>query len=108
MSRLDQVKMMLDDCVREELRDHAFGDVEVYWRLNDEDVASGYFGIDAREVYVNGIKFTGDDADALRTCGKRGRIERNDSTGPADYQEGETQSGLTAEGVLDELRRNRT
>lgn len=72
---------LLSTCRREELQDHAFGDAEVYWRRDGEDVAVGYFGLDAREVQVLGTMFRDADADALRSCGIRGRVERNDASG---------------------------
>lgn len=111
---LDEAKAVLSTCTREELRDHAFGDCEVYWiregapaLVDGDEVASGYFGSDERIVSVSdGLfheTFRGDDADALRSCGTRGRVERNDSTGPDEYHEGDCLPGLTSEGVLDEL-----
>ena len=77
----EQAKALLNDCERDELRDHAFGDAEVYWMLSGEEVASGYFGIEAQEVYVNGLVFRGDEARELRQCGTCGRVERNDAAG---------------------------
>ena len=79
MSTIDQVKARLSECVRSELRDHAFGDAEVYWTLNDEEIASGYFGLDACEIYVDGLKLVGDEARQLRQCGTLGKVERNDA-----------------------------
>jgi hypothetical protein len=78
---LGEAKALLDRCVRETLAVHAFGDAEVYWLNGDEEVAVGYFGATAREVEVGGYVFTGEDADALRQCGARGRVQRNDAGG---------------------------
>lgn len=69
----------------------------------DETVASGYFGGRTEEVAIGKSVFNGADARALRECGTRGLVERNDSTGPDDYREGECMPGLTPEGVLDEI-----
>jgi hypothetical protein len=79
---LDEAKVILATSVREELRDRAFGDAEVYWIGRDGgETASGYFGSDAAEVQVGGTVFTGGAARELREFGKRGRVERNDSIG---------------------------
>jgi hypothetical protein len=108
MSRLDEAIAILSTAKREELRDHAFGDCEVYWMVDGHEVAYGYFGSSSRSVTVdpNGsVTFTDADADRLRECGAIGKVERNDSTGPATYREGEIMPGLTREGVLDEICR---
>lgn len=102
---IEEAKALLAECTREELRDHAFGDAEVYWSREgeEEDVAVGYFGNESREVVFEAARFNGPGADELRYCGKRGRVERNDTTGPDEYREGVTMSGLTLEGVRKEL-----
>ena len=38
---LDEAITLLASCTRNELRDHAFGDCEVYWRKNDVKTKSG-------------------------------------------------------------------
>jgi hypothetical protein len=48
-------------------------------------------------------EFKNADARELRHCGTEGQVERNDETGPEDYQEGVTMPGLTLEGVLKEI-----
>lgn len=65
---------------RYDLVDRAFGDREVTWTLNGEEVASGYFG---RHDYItiNGLRLQGDDAYALKYSGKLVHTERNDSMG---------------------------
>ena len=104
---LEEAKAVLSTARRDECRDHAFGDCEVYWRNGDEEVAYGYFGGESREVRVKlsigEVAFAGDEADELRSAGQRGLVGRNDSTGPDDYREGECMPGLTKEGVLREL-----
>jgi hypothetical protein len=107
MTRLDEAIALLSTAKREELRDHAFGDCEVYWMKGDEEIAGGYFGASSRtvQVYFDGgqVTFEGADADRLRECGAVGKVERNDSTGPAAYREGETMPALTLDGVLKEI-----
>lgn len=106
-----KVKEILSQCVREELRDHAFGDAEVSWQLMGEEVASGYYGSGTSSVtlwHPKGEEFLtlkGMDAKALRYCGTQGTIERNDETGPATYDEGTCMPALTHKGVLEELTR---
>ena len=105
--------------IRYELRDHAFGDVEITWMKDKIEVASGYFGSSKGGITVHpkgprmvhdhkdtkpSFEFKGRDAAELRACGKL-EIGRNDSTGPDEYREGETMPGLTLEGVFDELTR---
>lgn len=97
-------KIILNDCVREELQDHAFGDVEVFWFKDGYQVAGGYFGGGHSEVWLTPeTKFGGAQARELRECGATGHIERNDETGPDDFVEGRIMPGLTREGVLNEL-----
>lgn len=107
---LDEAKTLLNTCKREELQDHAFGDCEVYWMRGEETVAAGYFGGSSEGSIDIGIgvgrtRFSGAEADELRGCGARGRVERNDSTGPADFRQGECLPALTPEGVAEELAR---
>lgn len=102
---LEEAKKLLDECVREELRDHAFGDSEVTWMRGGEEVANGYYGSTAA---VGGSiphpwEFKGHEAQELRECGRLGAVERNDSTGDDVYREGECRYGLTLAGVLAEL-----
>jgi hypothetical protein len=88
---LEEIVKILEACTREELRDHTFGDVEVYWMKGGKEVAVGYFGSSSR--HVGGIDaatghwfFKDADADRLRRCGKLDRVDRNDETGPDHYQ----------------------
>lgn len=89
---LDDARTLLSACVRDELRDHFFGDVEVTWAADGADVASGYFGHDAKEVWIGDARFEGDDARALRFAGKLGRVERNDTQG-ADERDYDANDG---------------
>ena len=77
----DDAKRLLSQCVRDELRDQAFGDAEVYWRKNDVEIATGYFGNSGSSVGGPGWSLEGDPARALRFCGEAGLIERNDAQG---------------------------
>lgn len=111
MTDLDMVKEILSQCVRVELRDHAFGDAEVSWLFMGLEAASGYFGSSSSSVTLINPKgetvatLKGKDADAVRYCGTLGTVERNDETGPDEYQEGSCMPGLTFKGVLEELTR---
>lgn len=99
-----EAKLLLADCQRSELRDHAFGDREVYFvNAVGDTVAEGYSGSSGSSLHVSGTEFVGKQADELLTLGHQGSVERNDSTGPDEYHEGECLPGLTTEGVLDEL-----
>lgn len=105
---LDEAKEFLNQCERSELRDHAFGDAEVYWSLNGEEVATGYFGSSGTggvSILHNGVttNFEKDEAQQLRNCGALTNTTRNDETGPDEYQEGVTMPALTLEGVRREL-----
>jgi len=104
MTSLDEAKKVLDGCVRSELRDHAFGDAEVFWEKDGKEVASGYFGGSIASVSGGEIgSFDGQDARVLRSCGTEGEIERNDETGPDTYAEGDTMPGLSKGDVFHEL-----
>lgn len=102
---LGTAKQLLAGAVREECRDHAFGDTEVYWMKDGKEIAQGYFGREA-SVSFEGCagSFNGDEARELRELGTLGAVDRNDSTGPDTYVEGQTMPALTREGVLNELR----
>lgn len=108
---LEQAKTLLNSCDRYELRDHAFGDVEVSWTKDDKDVASGYDGASSTSVYFHdgacdeptNVVFRDQEAIELLKCGTLRKVERNDSTGPDEFTKGECMPGLTPSGVLDEL-----
>ena len=106
---LEEAKELLNQCTRHECRDHAFSDREIYFTMGAVDVAEGYAGGGLSDIVIYGAspeedaRFNGNEADELFECGAVGGIERNDSTGPDEYQEGECMPGLTLEGVLDEL-----
>lgn len=104
---LEEAKTLLDGCDRVELRDHAFGDKEVFWDKNGVDIAEGYAGSSMVSVTMEeGTSFTNDDARALMSCGTLGTVCRNDETGPAMFVEGQIMPGLTLEGVRQELEGN--
>lgn len=99
-------KEVLNTCERRELRDHAFGDSEVFWVLDGKKIADGYFGKSSAYVTINSdpsVKFENEEARQLQECGTLAKIDRNDTTGPEEYAEGVVMPGLTKEGVLDEL-----
>lgn len=90
---LEEAKRVLNGCTRQELRDHAFGDKEVYWLKGTQEVACGYFGGGHAEVSIfkpakDSTDFTGEDALALRECGTVGEVQRNDETGPDEFVAG--------------------
>jgi hypothetical protein len=107
--KLEQAKEILSRANRYELRDHAFGDTEISWVIDDKQIADGYFnGIDdyvsVRGYFPNiPTTFKNNEAHQLRDCGASVSIERNDETGPSQYQEGVIMPGLTSEGVRQEL-----
>lgn len=103
---LDEVIYLLMSSSREELRDHAFGDAEVYWSRNGKAIAVGYFGSTSGvSVTFEGqtTSFLDKDADRLRYLGTLAKVERNDETGPDQYQEGNCMPGLTLAGVFKEI-----
>lgn len=101
---INTARIILDDCIREELRDHAFGDVEVYWFKDGKEIATGYFGSQNSEVALSAKShFRGNEARVLRECGTLGAVSRNDETGPEEFVLGETMPGLTLEDVRDEV-----
>jgi hypothetical protein len=87
--QLAEAKAYLTNCVREELRDHAFGDAEISWFDGEgKFVADGYFGNSGSHVTLldKGATFVGDDAQALRGVGKLRSVQRNDMTGDDVYR----------------------
>lgn len=79
---LELAKAILAESIRDELRDHAFGDKELYWRNKyGHLVATGYYGRDSTECSMAGFDahFSGDEAMELVRLGKLGEVERNDS-----------------------------
>lgn len=106
----EEAKKLLNRCRKSELRDHAFGDAEVGFYLDERHVAEGYYGKDSSisilsedQSGVTDTEFTGKEADELRNCGSSEKISRNDSTGPDTFKQGECLPGLTLEGVFKEL-----
>jgi hypothetical protein len=85
----EEAKQFLARCKRIENRDHYFGDREVYWTLDDEEVAGGYFGGSDKSVWIHedqgGGSFEGNEAKELVTFGQSVVIGRNDETGPDHY-----------------------
>jgi hypothetical protein len=86
----EQALNLLGLCERGELRDHAFGDREVFWIRNGVEVAGGYFGGGNADVWINeefgGGSFKGNEARELAARGSNVKIERNDETGPDTYE----------------------
>jgi hypothetical protein len=83
------VRELLSGCVRDELRDHAFGDAEIHWIRHGEMVAEGYRGASGTSVSVLDphSEWDGLFAVPLLGLGKLGRVERNDSGGTIDEDE---------------------
>lgn len=119
---IDQAKTLLDAAERSELRDHAFGDVEIYWYATFQgkriEVAAGYFGSGQHDgvtiynprkllgediVYEAVASFNGKESWVLRNCGTEGDIGRNDSTGPDEFVVGQIMPGLSKGDVFHEL-----
>lgn len=93
--KFEYAKWILEQCDRAESRDHYFGDREIYWTYNNTDVADGYFGGGAADVWVLDITaptdqdrfaFHGEQARELSRLGKTVTIGRNDETGPDQYR----------------------
>ena len=73
---------ILSESIRDELRDHAFGDKEIYWRNNyGHMVATGYVGPRRVECGMAGfdVSFSEEEARHLARLGTLGNVERNDS-----------------------------
>lgn len=118
---IEQAEQLLRLSERDELRDHAFGDAEVYWFATFEgkrvELATGFFGGGHDGVSIHNPRklgmdpndyetvgdFKGEDARRLRYLGKEGRIDRNDETGPDHFTEGDVMPGLSKGDVFYEL-----
>ncbi len=87
----EEAKVILSKLVRQELRDHTFGDEEIYWHNKDsnEIIATGYSNGKVTEVCVNNNSFDGKQAEELIKLGQEVNIERNDTTGPDEFKLGE-------------------
>lgn len=78
----EQAIELLSECNRSELRDHAFGDKEVYFETKDgNSVAEGYSGSSAVSVNIGETEFVDDEARHLLTLGTLVNVERNDAGG---------------------------
>lgn len=80
----DLAKKILSESIRDELRDHAFGDKEICWRNNyGQLVATGYVGSSGAECGMAGfdVSFSEAEARELSCLGTLGEVERNDSMG---------------------------
>lgn len=78
----DLAKAILAESIRDELRDHAFGDKEICWRNNyGQLVATGYVGSSGAECGMAGfdVSFSEAEARELARLGTLGNVERNDS-----------------------------
>ncbi len=102
---LEEAKTLLSGAVKSELRDHAFGDCEVTWWIGDKLIAEGYFGSGMHTVTFEQprVTFAATQATELRECFASEKVERNDETGPDDFEVGRVMPGLTKEGVRKEL-----
>lgn len=106
---LKEAGELLDGATREELRDHAFGDAEVFWTKDGIEIANGFFGGGSANVYFKaeegeaGVTFEGNEARELREKGDLVGVSRNDETGPESYSEGTVMPGLSLEDVRQEL-----
>lgn len=119
---IDQARTLLNAAERSELRDHAFGDVEIYWFAMFQgkkiEVAVGYFGsgqhdgvtlYNPRKIVAEDIQyeevasFDGKESRELRNCGALAGIDRNDSTGPDEFAVGQIMPGLSKGDVFHEL-----
>lgn len=77
------------------LRDHAFGDSEFGWKRDDNGVATGYYGRDQCDVWINetefyaATNFRGELAERLYDAsGRNPRFHRNDDAGDSRYWDG--------------------
>ena len=80
----DLAAKTLSESIRDELRDHAFGDKEICWRNNyGQLVATGYVGSSGAECGMAGfdVSFSEAEARELAKLGTLGQVERNDSMG---------------------------
>lgn len=89
---------------RAELRDHAFGDCEVtIYNDFNKTISNGYFGGSSSYITIMGFDFRGDVARDVRNAIKLSNVERNDSTGPDEFEVGVIMPALTLQGVREEL-----
>lgn len=78
----EEAKELLMTCKRNELRDHAFGDKEVYFDTPEgEQIAEGYVGMATVSISVQGTEFQDDEAAELLKLGHLVKVERNDGQG---------------------------
>ena len=85
----DLAKEILKECTRDELRDHAFGDKELYWKDKfGHLIATGYVSSSDSDCGMTGfdVIFTGSEARELAKLGKLGQVERNDSMEDDDVE----------------------
>lgn len=81
----EEAKELLMTCNRSELRDHAFGDKEIYFDTPEgEQVAEGYCGGGIVNITVHRTMFQDDEAAELLKLGHLVKVERNDSQGDDD------------------------
>lgn len=104
---IEEAKLFLATTQRQESRDHAFGDVEVYFMQGKKEVGGGYFGGGHADIWFEkdgeNFSFKGDQAREIRNAIPLGAVGRNDETGPDTFTEGRTIPGLTKEAVRKEL-----
>lgn len=98
-----EAKEILDGCERQELRDHAFGDMEITWTRAGFEIAYGFGGRLCGVTMIGGDSFEGTEAIGLVSCGTLTQAERNDESGPPDFVPGRIMPGLTREAVKQDL-----
>ncbi len=87
---LDYAKTFLAASTRDVLKDHAFGDSEVFWLRDGRQIAFGYFGrsksVSIKETKQFGsTSFEDKEAGELEFLGKNGVYERNDAGDPREW-----------------------
>jgi hypothetical protein len=113
---LDEAIYFLMSCDRYDLCDHAFGDKEVRWLKDGKEVASGYFGgsrnashvaifgpVDERGLIPSIGTFDDAEGTRLQYLGNLKRTDRNDTTGPFKYKQGQIMTKLTLDYVFKEM-----
>lgn len=90
---LECAKEFLAACTRNELRDDAFGDSEIFWKREDRQVACGYISRDSKSVGVEETKqfaatnFEGAEAITLEDLGQPGKFWKNDAGDPREWDD---------------------
>jgi hypothetical protein len=81
-----EAEAILAAAERDVLEDRAFGDAEIYWMVDGEEIAVAHIGSHS-SLTVNATsrfkatRFTGDAAREMRHLGRQRSYQRNDETG---------------------------